>query len=90
MQNCIRTSVICLALAVAYAQAQAADPGQPRLKYRSKGPVCSCATGTGEAEIRKAWEARFGQPDNSRSEPLDRLIPPSDEQRSHTNESQAR
>ncbi len=44
-------------LAAAVAQA-AADP--PRLKYRSRGPVCACESGLGESEIRKAWEARFG------------------------------
>lgn len=44
-------------LAAAVAQA-AADP--PRLKYRSRGPVCACESGMGENEIRKAWEARFG------------------------------
>jgi len=54
----IRVSfVLAWLLAAAVAQA-AADP--PRLKYRSRGPVCACESGLGENEIRKAWEARFG------------------------------
>lgn len=57
--NSIRVS-IALALLLAAALAQAATSDPPRLKYRSRGPVCSCESGLGEEEIRKAWEARFG------------------------------
>lgn len=51
-------SLIALALLFVTA-ARAADTEQPRLKYRAKGPVCSCTTGLNEETIRKAWEARF-------------------------------
>ena len=90
MQTSIRVSLFSLALVMSIAQVQAADPSKPRLKYRGKGSVCMCATGTSDEEIRKAWEARFGQPENSRSEPLDRLTTSSDQQRSQINESQAK
>lgn len=33
----------------------------PRLKYRSKGPVCSCESGMGEAEIARGRQAREQQ-----------------------------
>lgn len=49
-----------LVLLLAAAAVQAADSDPPRLKYRSRGPVCACESGMGENEIRKAWEARFG------------------------------
>ncbi len=90
MHTCIRLSAFSLVLIIAIAQVQAAETSQPRLKFRGKGSVCMCATGMGEEEIRKAWEARFGQPENVRSEPLDRLTTSSDEQRSQTNESQSK
>lgn len=31
-----------------------AEDTPPRLKYRAKGPVCSCESGMGEAEIARA------------------------------------
>lgn len=64
-------SLTFLALSLGSAGTQAADAEKPRLKYRAKGPVCSCASGLGEEEIRKAWEARFAQPDDARSEKPD-------------------
>lgn len=39
-------------LVLAVPVASAGDP--PRLKYRAKGSVCSCASGLGEAEISRA------------------------------------
>jgi len=57
--------VIALALFLGAAGARAADTEPPRLKYRVKGPVCSCASGMSEDDIRKAWEARFAQPDDA-------------------------
>lgn len=53
---------------------QAADAEQPRLKYRSKGPVCSCSSGLGEETIRKAWEARFVQPEAARPAQVDESL----------------
>lgn len=49
-----------LVLVLAATGVEAADSDPPRLKYRSRGPVCACESGMGENEIRKAWEARFG------------------------------
>lgn len=63
-------SVLALALTVAATSVAAAEPGQPRLKYRSKSLTCTCATGMSEEDIRKAWEARFPQ---SEGAPLDNL-----------------
>jgi hypothetical protein len=90
MLNRFRSCALSLALVLGVAHAQAAEPGQPRLKFRGKGPVCSCATGMGEEEIRKAWEARFAQPEITRSESSDRLTTPGDEQRREIDESQSR
>lgn len=58
--------LITLGLSLSVTGLQAADDPQPRLKYRSKGPVCSCSSGLDEEAIRKAWEARFAQPDDAR------------------------
>jgi hypothetical protein len=68
MKSPLILALSALALLLGSAGARAADAEQPRLKYRVKGPVCSCASGLGEDEIRKAWEARFAQPDDARSE----------------------
>lgn len=38
---------------------------KPRLKFRAKGPVCSCNSNTGEKEIQAAFEARFSQQDDA-------------------------
>ena len=43
------TMAVILAVTVA-----SADDKPPRLKYRSKGPPCSCSSGLSEAEISKA------------------------------------
>lgn len=78
----IRNSIaLMLASMLVMAQAQAADPGQPRLKFRGKGPACTCISSMGEAEIRKAMAARFEQSGNTRPESSDRDSTPSDEQR---------
>lgn len=58
--------LVVMALFLGSTGAGAADGQQPRLKYRAKGPVCSCASGLNEEAIRKAWEARFAQPDDAR------------------------
>jgi len=63
-------SLIALAL-LFVAAARAADTEQPRLKYRAKGPVCSCSTGIDEETIRKAWEARFTRSNDARSTKAD-------------------
>lgn len=82
--------VLLLALVLLTVHAQAAEQGKPRLKFRGKGPVCSCTSGLGEEEIRKAWEARFAQPENIRPGTSDQRSTPSDEQRREINELQSR
>jgi hypothetical protein len=78
----IRNSIaLMLATMLGMTQVQAADPDKPRLKFRGKGPACTCISSMGEAEIRKAMEARFAQSGNSRPETSDRDSTPSDEQR---------
>ncbi|MBU0622425.1 MAG: hypothetical protein KJ795_11315 [Gammaproteobacteria bacterium] len=52
---------IVLILLTGEAGAWDEDIGHQRLKYRAKGSVCSCATGLSEAEIQKAWDARFAK-----------------------------
>jgi len=82
--------VLMLIAMLVVVNVQAAEPGQPRLKFRGKGPVCSCATGMGEEDIRKAWEARFAQPEMNRPESSDRRTTPSDEQRRENDELQSK
>jgi hypothetical protein len=62
MKSAAVISVIVLTLFLGTVGAWAADVEQPRLKYRSKGSVCSCTSGMSEDDIRKAWEARFAKP----------------------------
>lgn len=90
MLNRTRSCAVLLAMVMGVAHVEAAEPGQQRLKFRGKGPVCSCATGMGEEDIRKAWEARFAQPEITRSKSSDRLSTPDDEQRREIDESQSR
>jgi hypothetical protein len=60
-------SLIALALFLGATGVRAADAEPPRLKWRGKGPVCSCTSGMSEDDIRKAWEARFAQPDDAQA-----------------------
>lgn len=46
------TGILTVMLSLAATSAIAAE-AQPRLKYRAKGPVCMCASGLGEEEIRR-------------------------------------
>jgi hypothetical protein len=66
-----QTAVALLALLLAgTAGAAALDTiEQPRLKFRAKGPVCSCNSNLGEKEIQAAFEARFSQQDDANSPP---------------------
>jgi len=54
--KCFLVAMVSL-FALGAAQVHASD-ASPRLKYRSKGPVCACESGTGEAEIDKAMKQR--------------------------------
>lgn len=82
-------SVLALAATVAATSVAAAE-GQPRLKYRSKGLTCTCATGMSEADIRKAWDARFPQSQDAPLDDLDGRPPTRDEQRRTVDEAQPR
>lgn len=42
---------------------------KPRLKFRAKGPVCSCISSTGDKEIQAALEARFSQKEDATPPP---------------------
>ncbi len=82
--------VMALTLALTTASVGAAGPDQPRLKFRAKGPVCSCASGMSEADISKAWEARFAQTRDDRPEASDDRPATRDEQRRGVDETQPR
>lgn len=67
-----RTAVALLALLLLAGTAGAAALDtieKPRLKFRAKGPVCSCISNTGEKEIQAAFEARFSQQDDANPPP---------------------
>ena len=83
-------TALALALLLAVPTVDAAEPGQPRLKYRGKGLACTCATGMSEADIRKAWDARFTQTEGARLDNLDGLPATRDEQRRRVDEAQPR
>lgn len=51
MQSHWVVGLLAASLAIPVASAK---EGAPRLKYRSKGAPCACASGIGEAEISKA------------------------------------
>lgn len=61
------TGILVLACLVSFSMTAAAlaDTGdKPRLKFRSKGSVCSCTSDLGDKEIQKALEARFSRLDS--------------------------
>jgi hypothetical protein len=83
-------TVMALALLLAAPAVEAAEPEQPRLKYRGKGLACTCASGTSEEDIRKAWDARFPESEGSRLDSLDGFPATRDEQRRRVDEAQPR
>lgn len=90
MRSTGAVTMMALALLLAAPTINAADPEQPRLKYRGKALACTCATGTSEADIRKAWDARFRQSGGARLDSLDGLPVTRDEQRRGLDEAQPR
>lgn len=54
-----RMLVVALVASLGPACVEAAD-GSSRLKYKSKGPACTCTSGLSEAEIERAQSARKG------------------------------
>lgn len=85
-------AVAATALALLLSIPAAADDGsgQPRLKYRGSGLACTCASGTSEADIRKAEDARMKQSEGTRLDRLDGLPITRDEQRRSEDEAQPR
>ncbi len=90
MRSTSVVTVMALVLLLAAPTVNAADTEQPRLKYRGKALACTCATGTSEADIDKAWNARFGQSEGARLDSLDGLPVTRDEQRRGLDEAQPR
>lgn len=88
----ITGKLTAMALLLLFAAPAAAASGseRPRLKYRTNGLACTCASGTSEAEIRKAWDARFKQSEGARLDSLDGLPATRDEQRRGLDEAQPR
>ncbi len=90
MRSTGAVTMMALVLLLAAPTINASDPGQSRLKYRGKALACTCATGTSEADIRKAWDARFKQSEGARLDSLDGLPATRDEQRRGLDEAQPR
>lgn len=90
MQATGAVAATALALLLTISAAGAADSGPPRLKYRGSGLACTCASGTSEADIRKAWEARMKQSEGARLDRLDGLPITRDQQRRTEDEAQPR
>jgi len=90
MRSTGTVTLMALALLLAAPAVAATEPGQPRLKYRGNGLACTCASSTGEAEIRKAWDDRFKQSEGARLDNLDGLPATRDEQRRRVDEAQPR
>lgn len=90
MQSTGAVTLMALALLLAAPVVAATEPGQPRLKYRGNGLACTCASGTSEADIRKAWDDRFKQSEGVRLDNLDGLPATRDEQRRGIDEAQPR
>jgi len=63
MRKCNLLGSLMLAALLLMGRQAFAESAGPKLKYRSNGPVCSCESGTGEAEIQAAM-ARLGIQDD--------------------------
>lgn len=81
MQATGAVTLMAFALLLAAPVVAATESGQPRLKYRGNGLACTCASGTSEAEIRKAWDDRLRQTEGARLDTLDGLPATRDEQK---------
>lgn len=90
MQSTAAITLVALALLLTAPAFAATESGQPRLKYRGNGLACTCASGTSEAEIRKAWDDRFRQTEGVHLDTLDGLPATRDEQRRGIDEAQPR
>lgn len=84
------SSVVALALVLSAASVDAVASDKPRLKFRSKGPVCSCTSGMSEADISKAMAERFAKTEGAQLDTLDARPETRDEQKGGVDEAQPR
>ena len=63
--------IVVLAVIALTVPAVSAGEASPRLKYRSKGSPCACASGLGEAEISKAMSRLDTLRESDRDAPAD-------------------
>lgn len=82
--------VVALALVLSAASVDAVASDKPRLKFRSKGPVCSCTSGMSEADISKAMAERFAKSEGAQLDTLDARPETRDEQKGGVDEAQPR
>ncbi|MFZ0105853.1 MAG: hypothetical protein WAK92_03225 [Thiobacillus sp.] len=90
MQLTVLSFAIALALALSAASVDAVASDKPRLKFRSKGPVCSCTSGMSEADISKAMAERFAKSEGAQLDTLDARPETRDEQKGGVDEAQPR
>lgn len=90
MQLTAISSVVALALVLSAAGVDAVASDKPRLKFRSKGPVCSCTSGMSEADISKAMADRLAKSEGAQLDTLDARPETRDEQKGGVDETQPR
>jgi len=83
-------SVVALALVLSAASVDAVASDKPRLKFKSKGPTCMCASGMSEADISKAMAERFAKSEGAQLDTLDARPETRDEQKGGVDEAQPR
>jgi hypothetical protein len=84
------SSVVALALVLSAASVDAVASDKPRLKFKSKGPTCMCASGMSEADISKAMAERFAKSEGAQLDTLDARPETRDEQKGGVDEAQPR
>jgi hypothetical protein len=80
--------LVALVLSGVAGGAQASD--RPKLKFKSKGPTCMCASGMSEAEISKAMAERFAKSEGVQLDTIEARPETRDEQRGGVDEAQPR
>jgi len=84
------SAVVALALVFSAASVGAVASDKPRLKFKSKGPTCMCASGMSEADISKAMAERFAKSEGAQLDTLDARPKTRDEQKGGVDEAQPR
>jgi hypothetical protein len=90
MQLTAIAGIVVVALLTSGTVGDVVASDRPKLKFKSKGPVCMCSSGTSEAEISKAMAERFGKSEGTRLDTLDANPETRDEQRGGVDEAQPR